>query len=247
MKTSNFDQFLKKTDLFFGLDYSKKEKVWLTSSYTLRRLVGIFGMALPIILWLSLYIFTGHYKPLNSICHYYFTRVVSIYIMTVSMIIIYLILYQGKESREFYLSTIAGLSAIVYLLFPTSNISNVYNDPDKIYSVTILPYSPARENVHNIAALIFLVSLAGMSYFLFTKSKTPEQDLNPRKKLRNRIYKTCGVIIFVSICIIVLGERGCIPSTFYKENHMTFWMEFAAIESFGFSWLIKGRPFSKKK
>jgi hypothetical protein len=247
MKTSKLDLFLKKFDLFFKLDYSKGEKIWLTSSYTLRLLVGAFGMALPILLWLSLYLFTGHCNPLNSICHYYFTRVASIYIMTVTMIIIYLILYQGKENKDFYISTIAGLSAILYLLFPTSNISNICNDPDKIYSVTILPCSQTRVLVHNISALIFLLTLAGMACCLFTKSHTPPKDRTPKKKLRNRIYRTCGVIILISTIIIILGEEGCIQSAFYKEHHMTFWMEAIAIESFGFSWLIKGRPFSKIK
>jgi hypothetical protein len=238
MKTSKHYSGLK-------LNYSGKERLWLTSGYTLKRLVGVFGMALPILLPFFLHIFTGHMEPLNSICHYYFTRVAGIYIMTVTLIIIYLILYQGKDPVDFHISTIAGVSAIFYLLFPTSNISNICNDVNKIYSVTVLPCSTARLWIHDISAGIFLLTLAGMAIFLFTRSDKPREERKARKKLRNRIYRTCGVIIIVSVVIIILGQTFHPP--FFKENHMTFWMEAIAIESFGFSWFVKGRTIFKDK
>ena len=53
--------------------------------------------------------------------------------------------------------------------------------------------------------------------------------------------------MIVAILIIFAGSLKIIPEDFYKEFHLTFWMEVVALESFGISWLIKGNTFFKDK
>jgi hypothetical protein len=55
------------------------------------------------------------------------------------------------------------------------------------------------------------------------------------------IYRVCGAIMIIAILIMFAGFLKIIPEPFYSDHHFTFWMETLAVESFGFSWLIKGK------
>ena len=161
----------------------------------------------------------------------------------VSLLAIFLLVYKGEEPVDFYISSAAGIFALVLILFPTSNISDICCDAARKYSVTVLKKSDFRVNLHYISAAIFLLSLAYMSLFLFTKSnKIPSQ--RPRdKKIRNRIFRTCGVIMALAVLVIFLRLVKIINADQYDNNHLTFWMESIAVESFGVPWLVKGKLF----
>lgn len=235
-----------KLNKFLKLDYSNNDNIWLSRGITLRRLVGISGVSLPVLLWFFLFVASGHLSPLYSISHYYFTRVCSIFVIIVSLLAIFLLIYKGKQPIDFYISSLAGIFSLCLLLFPTGNISEICGDTNKDYSVTVLQKSTWRENFHYISAAIFLLSLASMSLFLFTKSNKTAKERTPQKKIRNRIYITCGVIMILSVLVIFFGGfMEMIPPQYYDPYHITFWMETSAVESFGFAWLIKGEMFFK--
>jgi len=223
------------------IDFSYADTLWLTSGYTLRKLVGILGMALPVLLWLVLVIVNGYTQPLESISHYFFTRASSLFSIILGTIAIFLMVYKGEKSIDFYVSFTAGFFAICVLLFPTGNITDICGDVTKTYSVTVLPASSLREDFHYASAGIFLLCLAGMSICLFTKSDKPKSLRGERKKWRNRIYRTCGGIMIAALLVILSGMLELIPPSYYDSHHITFWMETLAVESFGFSWLVKGR------
>ena len=228
------------------LDYNTEtDDILLTRQNTLRKLVGILGMALPLLLYLVLLIDAGFVSPLYSISHYYFTRASGVFIIIVSLLGFFLLIYKGKEPVDFYVSSIAGLFALSLLLFPTNNISDLCQDKDNICSLTILRVSEFRKNFHYISAAIFLTSLAYMSIFLFTKSDKPKAERGMNKRRRNRIYRTTGVIMLLAILVILSNFLGIISDKVFKEFHLTFWMETIAVESFGFSWLVKAEVFLK--
>jgi len=236
-----------KLDALLKVEFTMEDSLWLSSGYTLRRLVGILGMALPLLLFFFLYLDSGLIKPLPSISHYYFTRVSGIFLIILGTTGIFLMVYKGHKPIDFYISLFAGLFALVLLLFPTSNLAVKCCDPDKTYTVTYLKDIDIRAVIHYISAAIFLLCLAYMSLFLFTKSNLPPAHRGAKKRIRNRIFRTCGVIIFLSIIVILLGFLEIIPPEVYDKCQMTFWMETIAVESFGFSWLIKGRTLFKDK
>lgn len=87
-----------------------------------------------------------------------------------------------------------------------------------------------------------------MSIFLFTKSDKTKEERGVKKKIRNRIYRVCGVLMIFAITVIFLGGFcKLIPEDIYQNHQLTFWMEALAVESFGFSWLIKGETLFKDK
>jgi len=233
LNLTNVNRFLK-------LEFSGKKDIWLTDTYTLRKLVGILGMLLPLLLWLCLFIASGHPRPLDSISHYYFTRVSGIFVIIVSLMAVFLLIYKGEDTLDFYLSSLAGIFALCLLMFPTGNISDLCCDASRPYSVTRLGKSGLRETYHYVSAGIFLLSLACMSIWIFTRSDLPAAKRKRRKIIRNRIYRTCGVIMIASIALIFAGFLEIIPAGFYDANHLTFWLEAVAVESFGVSWWIKG-------
>ena len=229
------------------LDFKEDNSIWLTNTYTLRILIGILGMALPLILVLFLFIDSAHTNTLESISHYYYTRANSAFIIVLSLMAVFLMIYKGKEPIDFYLSFIAGFFALMIIIFPTSNITDICCDLNKAYNVTILKDNATRIIFHYISASIFLLCLTYMSLFLFTKSNKTKEFRTKQKNQRNAVYIICGVLMSIALLVILLGLTGVIPEEIYTQNHFTFWMETVAIECFGLSWLVKGEGMLKDK
>ena len=80
---------------------------------------------------------------------------------------------------DFILSTVAGVFALLMVLFPTSNIDRM--SPDFACSVTTLNTNEFRITLHYISAAIFLLSLAVMALFVFTRSDK-SKSMPPRRK-----------------------------------------------------------------
>lgn len=226
------------------INYSDEEQILLTRQRTLQKLVGILGVLLPVMLYVFLYTDTGYGRPLESLSHYYFTRVSGIFVITVSLLAVFLIIYKGKEPIDFLLSTTAGLSALLVVLFPTDNIAPEASGYR--CAVTTLRDSDARMHFHYIAASVFLVSLAAIALFIFTKSDQPRPYRTAQKNTRNICYRICGVLMLTALATALLGHLQVIKIPIFGES-LTFWMETIAVESFGLAWLIKAEVFFKDK
>jgi len=237
------NQLDKKVKKVLKLDYEQDDGVWLRSGKSLRRLIGILGMSLPVILLLITLSSFELNRPLESISHYYYTRAGSVFTVILSLIAIFLLVYSGKKSVDFYISTFAGVFALFVVFFPTGNLSAECCVEGMEYSVTYFDGNSFREVFHLVAAALFLLLLAYMSFFIFTKSNKPPGERGSAKVKRNRIYRVCGVLIVVSLLVMLAGFKGLIHKDIYFGNNLTFWMETVAVESFGFAWLIKGDTF----
>jgi phosphoglycerol transferase MdoB-like AlkP superfamily enzyme len=133
LKAINKNESNKKTKMsqILNADFGKEDTIWLTKGKTLRKAIGILGMALPFLLILSLYFFSNFSEPLESISHYYYTRVSGVFIGILSILAIFLIIYKGKAPTDLIISTIAGVAVLFVLLFPTGNISEICHDKPK--------------------------------------------------------------------------------------------------------------------
>lgn len=244
------------TPMFSAPDYKKKEELWLTEPDTLRRLVGVLGMLLPWLLILFLWWDTDRGAPLESISHYYFTRVGAVFTSTVSMMAIFLLIYKGKTPTEFWLSTTAGIGALLLVLFPTDNIvdnicigvgnccGDVCQAAERQYTAGVLRNSLFRKDFHYIASGVFLLSLALTAFFVFVYSKkemAAAANAADRRRMtqRNFIYRLCGILMVLAVAFVLWGDK-IIGKEAYDLNHLTFWMETLAVEAFGFSWLLRG-------
>ena len=73
---------------------------------------------------------------------------------------------------------------------------------------------------------------------------TPTAPNDAAKKIRNRIYRICGVVILA--CIALIGLYFWLPrDTGISAIKPVFWLESIALWAFGISWFVKGETFWK--
>ena len=213
-------------------------KFYKDSQYRLRTSIGILGILLPIIL------LCVHKEQLASISHYYYTKGSVFFTGILIAFGIILIAYKGYTKFEYeatilkdgLVTTLAGISVLIAVIIPTSS-----NDPlGKIFFPKNRDYLFGHElkylsTIHLVSAGIFLFFLGYMCFSKFT--------LNPTKKHRNTFYKTCGIIVWVCICIIVSIKltNSTLNTHYFEEAAYVFWLETIAVWSFGCAWLLKGK------
>jgi hypothetical protein len=217
----------------------------LISYTTLRRIVGILGIALPLILLFGNICFGGCDGPQRSISHNYHTHMGDVFVGMLCAISLFLFVYKGPQPIDGILGNVAGTLGILVALMPCGPHST-----DKGFIIRGLPEGYALGMAHNIVAGIFLLVLAYFSIGLFTKS-SPDDIITPEKRKRNMIYRICGWIMVLCVvgCIVVmLLTKDAEPEpTWVIKDAPIFWFETIALWAFGFSWLVKGETLWKDK
>ncbi|WP_273291450.1 hypothetical protein [Winogradskyella sp.] len=230
-----------------NVNFQDEKSPWITSSKTLMKLIGVLGMLLPILIYTFLVTSAGHTEVLESISHYFYTRSNPIFIIVVSLMAIFLMIYKYKEPIDFYLSFFAGVAALCVLLFPTDSIVDACNGLCGGHTIAFLEDDKFRVGFHYVSAAVFLGILTYMCFFLFTRSDKMKPLRSTQKNKRNIIYIVCGCLMTLALVVIFLGFLKVIPDDVYRAHKLTFWMETLAVEAFGFSWLVKGEFILKDK
>lgn len=212
----------------------------------IRKIIGILAMSLPIIIFLAEAIFLP--KGLQpSISAYYYTDMRWFFVLTLCSIGFFLFFYQGYDKTDKWLARVAGVAALLTALFPTEP---PYLDTCISPLATFLPLGQhdlgVGKPICNTTSIIHLLSAATMflvvaffSFFRFTLGESRSKE----KIIRNRIYRTCSVIIAGAILVIGLSTpiapqapdsiKSLVP-------FVTYWGEFVALFAFGVTWAVKG-------
>lgn len=215
-----------------GLNYPR-----LISTNSLVQSIGWLSALLPVSMVLGNLIFGGCSCIQDSVSDYYYTITGDLLVGILSAVALLLISYRRYpgDRSDSILSTTAGILALGVAFFPTNETS-----ADKC-AIIHLPLSELRNNLHNIlSALLFLV-LSAISLFLFTKSKGV--IVTKQKLQRNRIYRTCGVVMLLCIVVLALYINLRDSMLWLKPYKPVFWLESTALIAFGISWLVKGGLF----
>lgn len=189
----------------------------LVSYLTLRRVVGVLGVALPLVLVLWGFAVVNGISIQPSISDYYGLRTRDALVGILFAVGWFLFTYRGYERKD----DIAGNLACVFAL-----------------GVAVFPNSGARWErvIHFTSAAGLFLTLSYFALFLFTKSGGSP---TPRKLARNRVYRTCGVIMLA--CIAGIGLYSWLwDDTSVASLKPVFWLESAALWAFGVSWFVKG-------
>jgi hypothetical protein len=210
----------------------------IISYLTMRRIIGILGIGLPIIVVLGGFIQNGFVLG-TSISSYYYTNMRDFLVGVLSCVGLFLISYKGYERIDHITSDISGILAVGIAFFPTSTIS---------YGINKVGIFQLNNKIslyfHLTFATLFFLSLAFISIFLFTKHEG--NMLTQEKKKRNLVYIVCGCIILFSIlCIIVYTL--VLQNTFIAAFKPILIFETLSLISFGTSWLVKGETLFKDK
>ena len=215
-----------------GLNYPR-----LISTNSLVQSIGWLSALLPVSMVLGNLIFGGCSCIQDSVSDYYYTITGDLLVGILSAVALLLISYRRYpgDRSDSILSKTAGILALGVAFFPTNETS-----ADKC-AIIHLPLSELRNNLHNIlSALLFLV-LSAISLFLFTKSKGV--IVTKQKLQRNRIYRTCCVVMLLCIVVLALYINLRDSMLWLKPYKPVFWLESTALIAFGISWLVKGGLF----
>lgn len=194
-----------------------------------RRLIGILGLLLPILLYalagLLPTVGLPRWKALNSISAYYYTGAVSVFAGVLFALALFLVTYPGyrEVAADRVVGRLGGSAAIVVALFPTSAPHGLS---------TPSWWRPNMAVIHYVSAVILFVAFILFAIWLFRKSNIPQRRDRPlEKRRRDDICFACGIIMIVSVL-------WAASATFTKAP--IFLPESIAISAFAVSWLTKG-------
>ena len=215
---------------------SLKENVTVNTK-RMRIMIGILGMLLP---WLVALITLSW--PQSISITYYSVFAVGTFMVVLGSAGILLVNYKGYEKIDDITATIAGIFGILICLFPmTCSVKSmtpstvVYPDAENT-AVGIFHLPSTISNIfHCISAFGFFATLAFMSFFLFTKTAG---EMTKQKKIKNIIYRVCGVGMLGSFALMLLQF---IPG--FNCYSLTWIVEAIALFFFGASWIVKSDAF----
>lgn len=196
----------------------------LVISYlSLRKAIGIIGLALPFALALGKIFFESPGIQ-ASISGYYYTVMRDVFVGSLCAIAVFLMSYRGYERKDEVAGDLAFVFALGVALFPTT--------PDTSPVVT------AVGALHSLSAACLFLTLAFFALVLFRKTD-PNRAPTRRKVQRNTVYTVCGYTILA--CIVLIAVVGLLSDDSpVKKLDPVFWLESAAVVAFGVSWLTKG-------
>lgn len=211
---------------------------FVISYLNLRLGLGFVGFFLPIVLVVGTWSLADCTQLQPSISHYYYTIMGDYFVGSLCAVAMFLFFYKGVDKQDGVIANLAAVFALLVAFFPTNPSAYSicqYISTNKTISLNIVHYS---------AAALLFASFAYFSIFLFTKTD-PTKEMTDHKKIRNRIYITCGIIIIVCIMLIaVYNFVGNLETTFAKYKP-TLVLESIALFSFGTSWITKGEMILK--
>lgn len=201
----------------------------LVISYlALRKTIGFLGLLLPFILMIGGWIASGSFDVEPSISDYYYTKLGSVFVGTLSVVAMFLFAYKGYETADRIAGFLGCVFALGVVFFPTAPCP----EPEG--------YQKIFGYLHFAFAGLFFTVLIFFSLVLFTKSSTSHR-MTGRKKMRNTVYHVCGYIMIACILGIAVFSIWFDPEDCKVEDgDVTFWLETIALMAFGASWLVKG-------
>jgi hypothetical protein len=218
----------------------------IVSHLRLRRIIGALGLALPVVLLVWGFALSGwNLTVQNSLSDYYSLRTRDAFVGILFVIAWFLCAYKGYEVIDDVLGNLACILALGVAFFPNSGAG-------------------WERIVHFSCAGGLFVVLSFFSLYLFTKSENSakgwrrtitsfhfravrEGDIvTPQKKIRNRVYIACGIVMV--LCLILIGLYSWLgQNTAISRFKPVFALEWILIWAFGISWMIKGETLGRDK
>lgn len=199
----------------------EKNNQQVISYFRLRQLIGMLGIALPLLMVLFNYLAQKNWTIEFSISDYYDNGSSGYVFVGVLFVLgFFLLAYKGYEKVDGRAADVGCVAALGVALFPTTS---------KNYTVHVM---------HFVFALLLFATFIFFSLYLFRKT-SGVKTVTRQKVYRNRVYVTCGIIMIVCIIGIALASLGLLGAAAAKYK-IVFWLEAIALSAFGFSWIVKG-------
>lgn len=191
----------------------------IISYKTLRVLIGVAGIGLPVLMIVGKLIAEGNLQLEFSVSDYYDNGVAGDLLVGILFALgFFLFSYRGYEAIDNKIATIGAVMALGVALFPTTSNTLWVHYMHFVFAISLF--------------IVFII----FSMYLFRKT-SKSKIVSDEKKDRNKVYLICGIIMIASIIGIAIGmiwfEAAC------AKMSLVFWGEAVALISFGISWLTK--------
>lgn len=197
----------------------------------MRRLIGILGIALPVVLVLG-GLMQSEPAIQGSISGYYYTSMRDLFVGSLCAVSLFLMSYKGYERIDNFIAKMSGAFALGMVIFPTSMFSG------KVVRVGVfLIDDDVSLYIHLIFGALFFLSLSFNSIFLFTRRHPGV--MGKGKKRRNVIYRSCGIVMIMAMLCIAIYMLFFM-NTYIAKMDPVLIFESIALMAFGVSWLVKG-------
>jgi hypothetical protein len=204
----------------------------------MRRLIGILGIALPIIIVFGGFIQSG-FVIQGSLSGYYYTNMHDFFVGLLCGVSLFLLSYKGYEKIDDFVANMSGIFALGIIIFPTSMYCG------KVVKVGMfLSDDNISEYIHLTFGALFFLSLSFNSMYLFTKREP--RGPSKEKKRRNIIYRFCGFVMILTILCMIIYTLF-LRDTPLSKIYPVLILESIALVAFGISWLVKGNTLFKDK
>jgi len=200
------------------LESASRPKTVVESYFALRLVLGILGIALPFMLVTVNSYLCKCVGLQDSISDYYSLRTRDVLVGTLFAIAWFLITYR-YATLDKWAGFLAGAFALLVALFPNSG-------------------GDLERKVHFVSAAGLFLVFSFFSLYLFRKSG-PGRPMTRQKRLRNRVYLGCGLLILTCIVLTAVFLLF-LQDTAAVNIRPVFWLESVALWSFGAAWLVKG-------
>jgi hypothetical protein len=236
-------------------------KHYLVSQAALASLIGTVAAGLPLV-------FLGAWAlgvDLRwSFSHYYFVPFLGdVFVGTMVFVGAVMITFKGENWYEWWLSTLAGASALLVAYFPCNESGHASGRFSARVLAEMSPAAPPLHwkavastadgsffslfpgcwKIHAGAAVVLFLLLAVFCFLAFSRVTDdvhkPDGELTGVKKTRNIIYLVSGMVIL--LCLALLFSRQWWDREAWNSLYLTFWTEAFMLWAFGISWIVKGR------
>lgn len=207
-----------------------------------RVIIGIVGLALPLLLYLIAawrpQSSASRWQLLPSISAYYYSGATAVFVGLLATLAVFLFAYQGYANQwhtlDVVAARIAAAASVLVAFFPTG-VPLGYDAPTW--------WQSWMEHVHAASAAILFSSFAFFALFLFRRTDPDDPTRQARssdKRWRDKVYLVCGIAIVIAVAwtatiglLNTLGVGG-------RSDRPIFWPECIALVFFAVSWLVKG-------
>jgi hypothetical protein len=170
----------------------------------------------------------------HSISDTYYANSVFIMMWCISISSFFFITYKGYDIRDRIVNIITGIGLIFVLIFPCENEGVIEMGKTIPYFSKVglfhLPISISKI-FHYTGALTTFGAMFINVTFLFTLGK---DEITEQKKIRNIIYRICGIVIAIGIGAMIAGVL------FIPIDNFVWIAEFVILTACSLAWLIKG-------
>jgi hypothetical protein len=163
-----------------------------------------------------------------------------VFIAVLGCVALFLIAYKGYNRIDNVVTNLTGCFAAGIALFPAEP-AVVLTDGIGVFCIPVF----ASKYIHLTFAFLFFSFLSYNAFFLFTRTDSGKKP-SAAKVRRNRIYRICGIIM-ASVIVLCIVYYAFLQDTVVARLQPVFFLEAIGLFSFGFSWLIKGKFFSREK